>query len=48
MRKTIDIPEDIFELLEKLAKKEARTLKNYIEHILIKVASKSLPKKESN
>ncbi len=36
IRKEVHLPQDIFDLLQAQADKEKRTLKNYMEFILIK------------
>lgn len=40
MKKIIDIPEEIKPILEQKAKEEKRSLKNFIENILVKLAKK--------
>ena len=48
MKKTIDINDSILPILEALAKKEGRNLKNYIEQVLIKMANKYKAIKEES
>lgn len=40
MKKIIDIPEEIKPILEQKAKDENRSLKNFIENILVKLSEK--------
>lgn len=49
MKKLINIDDETLKVLKILAKKEGRTLANYIEQVLIKTAKKfKAPPEESN
>ena len=46
MRKQIDIPDGLIEALKKVAKEDNRTVKSWMEHLIIKTVLKLIDEKE--
>lgn len=48
MRKQIDLPDNLIETLKKVAKDDHRSVKAWMEHVIIKILLEGVKKHETN